>query len=373
MASKRFRRGTWEYVIKRAGLLSKPLYANFPTEEAGDLWARRVEAMLDRGIVPTEHVVDPEVLTVSSLISKYIGACAVKQKAREVLMAVSKKIGETPVSDITANWVDAWIAEQKRIDHAAPATIRAKVSALGAACDWAIRKEIISMPGRPLRGLPRGYASYAADDIKHATERTDEERDRRLDEAGEEESRILAVIEAGVLARKQRPYSIEHKEHVSALFILALESCMRLSEMITLTWDQVSFQKRAIWLDATKNGDKRQAILSSPAAALLRSLPRDEEHVFPWWKEKDWATRAERSKQLKIVRNYLSKLFAQVFEEAQCADLRFHDLRHEAISRVFERTELRVEEIMKHTGHRTHKMMMRYLKLREGHAADRFW
>ena len=373
MASKRLRRGVWEYVIKRAGLLPKPLYANFPTEEAGDLWARRVEAMLDRGIVPTEHVVDPEILTVSLLISKYLGACAVKQKAREVLSAVSKKIGDTPVSDITANWVDNWIAEQKRSDHAAPATIRAKVSALGAACDWATRKEIIDMPGRPLRGLPRGYASYASDDIEHATERMDEERDRRLDEPGNEESRILAVIDAGVLARKQRPYSIEHKEHVSALFTLALESCMRLSEMITMTWDLVSFQKRAIWLDATKNGDKRQVIMSSPAAALLKSLPRDGEYVFPWWEEKDWATRAERAKQLKIVRNYLSKLFSQVFDEAQCADLRFHDLRHEAISRVFERTDLRVEEIMKHTGHRTHKMMMRYLKLREGHAADRFW
>ena len=48
-------------------------------------------------------------------------------------------------------------------------------------------------------------------------------------------------------------------------------------------------------------------------------------------------------------------------------------MRHEAISRVFERTDLRVEEIMKHTGHRTHKMMMRYLKLRDSHAADRFW
>lgn len=374
MASKRFRRGVWEFVIKRAGLLEKPLYANFPTEEAGDLWVRRVESMLDRGVVPTEHVADTEALTVASLISRYLGASAVKQKAREVLTAISKKIGDTPVSDITANWVDNWIAEQKRSDHAAPATIRAKVSALGAACDWAIRKEIIEMPGRPLRGLPRGYASYASDDIEHAeTERTDEERDRRLDESGEEEKRILSVIGSGVLARKQRPYEIEHKEHVSALFLLALETCMRLSEMVTLTWDQVSFPRRGIWLDRTKNGDKRQVILSSPAVTLLKSLPRNGDCVFPWWEEQDWATRTDRAKQLKIVRNYLSKLFAQVFEEAQCADLRFHDLRHEAISRVFERTELRVEEIMKHTGHRTHKMMMRYLKLRDSHAADRFW
>lgn len=164
MATKRHRGSTWEFVIKRAGLLPKPLYANFRNEQEGDLWARRVEAMLDRGVVPTEHVVEPKILTIGDLIDQYTSGAPVKQKAREVLTSISNKIGDTPVSDITANWVDNWIAEQKRTGHAAPATIRAKVSALGAACDWAIRKEIIDMPGRPLRGLPRGYASYADND-----------------------------------------------------------------------------------------------------------------------------------------------------------------------------------------------------------------
>lgn len=53
------------------------------------------------------------------------------------------------------------------------------------------------------------------------------------------------------------------------LFEMALESAMRLREMYTLTWDQVDFVQRTIFLDKTKNGDKRQVPLTT---VLLRVL-----------------------------------------------------------------------------------------------------
>ena len=78
-------------------------------------------------------------------------------------------------------------------------------------------------------------------------------------------------------------------------------------------------------------------------------------------------------KHYKATSNYLSKLFADVFEAAGCPDLHFHDLRHEATSRLFERTNLAAEKIMKITGHRDHRMFMRYLKLRESDLAKDLW
>jgi integrase len=51
--------------------------------------------------------------------------------------------------------------------------------------------------------------------------------------------------------------------------------------------------------------------------------------------------------------------------------LRFHDLRHEAISRLFENTDLDLMEIQKITGHKTLQMLLRYTHLRTARLADR--
>jgi integrase len=86
--------------------------------------------------------------------------------------------------------------------------------------------------------------------------------------------------------------------------------------------------------------------------------------VFPWW---------EDGKDRKRVTSDLSKLYSRIFEAAGCCDLHFHDLRHEATSRLFERTNLSGEAIMKITGHRSHAMVMRYLSLRASELAASLW
>lgn len=54
MASKRPKGARWEFVIKRAGLLEKPVYLTFDTEEEGDAFCKNVEKLLDQGIIPTD-------------------------------------------------------------------------------------------------------------------------------------------------------------------------------------------------------------------------------------------------------------------------------------------------------------------------------
>lgn len=89
--------------------------------------------------------------------------------------------------------------------------------------------------------------------------------------------------------------------------------------------------------------------------------------LFPWWDGSD------NARALAAVSDYLSKLFKGIFEAAGCQGLGFHDLRHEATSRLFERTTLAEAQIMKITGHKTHRMMMRYANLRGSDLADRLW
>ena len=63
--------------------------------------------------------------------------------------------------------------------------------------------------------------------------------------------------------------------------------------------------------------------------------------------------------------------FAKASKAAELDDLHFHDLRHEATSRLFERTDLRDIEIASITGHTTMEMLKRYAHLRAGDLADR--
>jgi integrase len=308
-------------------------------------------------------------MRLSDLIAHYTRDAHPSQKDREVLNKVDADKGKTPVAALTIAWVDAWVTEMKRVEKLAPSTIRAKVGAVGRAVAWVRRKDLVAMSENPFHDLPDGYATYTGLDAKLAGEgREDVERDRRLE--GDEEKHIRAVIESGVLPRKLRPRPIPHPADLMWDFTLAIETAMRLRERYTLTVDQVSIAKRTIFLERTKNGDSRQVPLSSVAVAVMQEQiagKAPDEKVFPWW------SGDASEKGLKATSNFLSKLYADIFDAAGCPDLREHDLRHEATSRFFEKTRLPGEAIAKITGHRDPRMLMRYLKLRGSDLAAQLW
>ena len=374
MAMKRFKAGAWEYTFKRAGVLDKPLYLRFKSESEGDEYARKLEALLARGIVPTEHQKAQDVASIAGLIVAYLRNAHVKPKDQQILAALEKQIGKSRTGEINSSWVDRWVTDMKRVDKLAPSTIRSKVGALARCTDWGVRKGYLTMPDHPLRTLPDGYAQYTSADAAIAkVHKVDIERDRRL-ENGEHE-KILAVIDAGTLPRKQRPYKLQYTVAIKSMYLLAFETAMRLREMYTLTVDQVDIPKRTVFLDKTKNGDKRQVPLSTVAVSTLtdymkiREMPGDhpQEMLFPWWN----GDRAHHV--LTKQSDYISKLYGSIFEAAGCSDLKFHDLRHEATSRLFERTTMSETELMKVTGHKTHRMIMRYANLRGSDLASKLW
>jgi integrase len=368
MASKRQRGESWEFTVKRSGLLEKPLTLTFRDEQEGDEYCRKLEALLDRGLVPDEYRPNNRVLTVADLIGRYTRDTHPSKKDLTVLPTLVPIVGKDPWGKVDADWVDQLVSRLKREERLAPSTIRAKIGALARCADWGMRKKLIILPDHPFRTLPDGYASYTADDAALAGgAKLDEERDRRL-EHGEEDA-IRMVLSIGILERKQRPYVIPHKDSLILLFGLALESAMRLSEMLTLEPYQVRLDQRTIHLEKTKNGDKRAVPMSSIATRLLSENTYNGNHVFPWL---DQPTASKDH--VKNAANHVSKVFSGVFNQAGCPDLRFHDLRHEAVSRFFERpTTLSTEEIQKISGHKTHKMLMRYLKLRSSSLVSKLW
>ncbi len=67
----------------------------------------------------------------------------------------------------------------------------------------------------------------------------------------------------------------------------------------------------------------------------------------------------------------VSKGFRRLVVRAGIEDFRFHDLRHEGVSRLFETTDLTDSEIMSITGHTSSEMLKAYSALRPNALARR--
>jgi integrase len=339
--------GSVEFCVRRKALLPKPLYFTFQSVSAGEEYCAKLERLLDAGIVPEEILAQSradrrgESPALGKLVRDYLAAVAVKPEDAQLLALIITDQPGLRLGGITHAWADGWISALKRERKLAPGTVRKYVGALARCLDWGLRRGLLA--ANPLRTLPRGYSSYSQADAQVAgVRREDVSKDRRL-EPGEED-RLRAGLSGPDLL----------------LFTLALETGMRLSEIYTLDWGQVDIPRRTIFLERTKNGSKRQVPLSSVALAALSGGGSGP--VLPFFDGDRLATTAR-----------LSRRFARSAERAGCPGLRFHDLRHEAICRLYERTTLSDLQIAKVVGHSSTRMLARYANLRGTDLADQLW
>ncbi len=383
MATKRQRGNTWHYVIKRAGLLPKPVYLTFDTEAEGDAYVARLESLLDNEIIPPElqESGKGEPKTVAHLIRAYLNTVTVSSTDEGVLGVLLDRIGGVVLTRAgTYDWAEQWISEMKRIRRLSPVTIRHHAGALARCFDWGGRKKVTAVIVNPLRQLPRSYAGYTAEDRRVIGEDDlpqEQYRDRRLEPG--EEIRIREILSGEKPKDHQRSLALPWQGALECLFGLALETAMRLREMFTLEFPQVDLPQATIFLEKTKNGSKRQVPLSSTAITLLKryrdqvqcgdhgmsGFPTERRWLFPWWEG--------TQKALPRITARLSRQFSRIFSAAGCNNLHFHDLRHEASARFFERTDLSDLEISTITGHSDLRMLKRYANLRASTLAKRLW
>lgn len=167
-------------------------------------------------------------------------------------------------------------------------------------------------------------------------------RDRRL--LPGEDFKLLTAAE-----RSNRPW-------LWSAIVIALETCIRQTELATLTWDRVVLtgDKPFLMLPKTKNDKPREVALSEDAALAFRELiPKQVSAVI-----------GARSVFPVETGRGIAHAFTSITPEEQFPDLRWHDLRHEAISRLFENTTMDHIEIMEITGHLSVEMLKRYTHLR---------
>jgi integrase len=326
-------------------MLAKPVSQTFATEDEGRDWARRIEALLDRGVVPEElKARESRPVTITDAIRAWRLTARISVADESYLPTIELRYGAVRISAISYTWAENIVERMKQEHKLAPSTIRHHVGVLARLVDWLVRRD--ALVTNPLRALPKRYAIYNETDVAVAgVERRDQERDRRLQPG--EAGAILGEMEGDALRA----------------VALALETGMRLREVYTITADQVDRPRRTIFLDKTKNGDKRQVPLSSGALEVLADAPKAG-WIFPGL----YAGGDTRKATFR-----LSRLFVRAFQRAACADLSFHDLRHEATCRLYERTTLSDVEIAKILGWRSLRMALRYANLRGSSLADKLW
>lgn len=237
MATYRVRAsGSIEACIRRKALPGD-IYLTFASMDEARAYCPQAEALIDAGQIPHELLEfakpkaarrdkpEPMTATVATAIAGFLAGYHVKDGDKQWLGVMSAEIGKTSLGEVTVQWSLGLVRGYKLTKKLTPATIRHRIGALRRCLDWHVT--VGNLPLNPLKLLPERYATYndaeraaVGDDAPDA----DNARDRRLEDG--EEARIL-------------------------------------------TGDQISLEKRTIFLDDTKNGDNRQVPLSSTAIAVL--------------------------------------------------------------------------------------------------------
>ncbi len=132
-----------------------------------------------------------------------------------------------------------------------------------------------------------------------------------------------------------------------SVIVLALETAMRQGEILKLQWSHINLRQGIAHLPETKNGSKRDVPLSVKAReALIRLGVKTQGRVFGY------------------TANGLKSAWRLMNMRLEIEDLHFHDLRHEATSRLFELGTLDMMEVAAITGHKSLSMLKRYTHLR---------
>lgn len=330
----------WFVQIRRHGY--PELRKTFETRSDAEKWARAIERELDQGLYINRS--PAEKTTLGDLLKDYLrevvpshkGADSEKVRINAMLRA---KICKLSLAALTPAALSEW--RDERLKEVCPATVRRDLDIISSAINTARKDWNIHMDN-PVMAMRRPAPSKA--------------RDRRLQ--GDEESRILAVLEADDDRRNK---------WVGPFFRFALETAMRRGEVLALDWKHVDLEARTAHLPDTKNGTARTVPLSSRAIAVLRGLLQEEEgiktlptgNVFPISAD---AVKKAWQRALRTARKEYEAECQQNGKkpvEGFLVGLRVHDLRHEATSRIAEKLD-NILELSAVTGHKDVRMLKRY-------------
>ena len=311
---------TFKVLIRKNGFPQQ--IKTFKTKADAQKWARLIESEIDRGVFIDRTEADKT--TIGELIDRYIQEVTPLKKSaksdKQRMLFLKKHFGHFKASQLQSKHIaiyrDRRLAEGKQ-----GSTVIKEIGSLSHLIDISIKdwgipliNNVATLVRKPKQG--RG-------------------RDRRLAE-GEEQTLLQAA------KNSKSPL-------LTPIITLALETGMRLGELLSLDWNNIDLRKQTAFLPMTKNGESRTVPLSKKAIETLKNVPRkiNNSRVFWTWKQPD----------------SFEYTWRRMLNKAEIQNLRFHDLRHEACSRFFERG-FNIMETAHISGHKTLQQLKRYTHLK---------
>ena len=329
--------GMWQGIVRKKGYLPKS--KTFSTKRDCERWATDTEAKMNRGVF--NDASESEALTLRDGLTRYLAEVTPKKKGFE---AETYKIKAM----LSEKFVDKTFATFRQSDAA---SYRDSLHKAGLSAST-IRNHL-SLLSHLYETANKEWSLYCQNPIKLISKpKVNNSRVRRLSDV-EFKYLVAALSNTGAGLRQNNT--------VLAVVLFALETAMRQSEILSLQWSAIDWTKRVALLDDTKNGDSREVPLSSAAVKILTG---DSASVVKMRRGRVFKATASAIKQsymravIRARKAYEADFEQDVRDDAVLIDLTFHDLRHEATSRLAD--VFQMHELMKVTGHKDSRMLARY-------------
>jgi integrase len=363
---------SWQAKVRLGGVKQSKTFAKKAEAVA---WATSVENNINEGQPVKQRKQQQK--TLADIFDEYIESGVASEPKQQLLRRLAVEIGALKLEDLNTKRLALYLelkAEQalpaqarKKTDHPLyeggktvvdgqtvaktykPSSIRHYYYGLRTALQWHAKINDYHFNEKPFKDNPPPPAWRTP-------------RERRLEEG--ELGRLLTACD--------RMYV--NQQHLKDIIEFQVYSCMRAGETLLMRWSDIHLDeaepegsyiyvpKEHQKIRNKRGAEEREVSMRRELYALVkdRLLPRKtnpSDRVFPFWPDS----------------NVLGHRFRVICKNANSADLKIHDLRHEGISWLFENTNLTDIEISKLTGHLELDTLKRYAKLRPKKIGAKLW
>ena len=302
---------SWQAIVRRTGFPKQ--HKVFKKKQDAILWARQIEHEIDQGnrvdFKRAEHV------TIRDIVNHYLTQEATRinrsyKREQSRMKLINKFFGDYVLAQITPARITLF-RDTRLSKGLSPSTVIKDINTLSKVLKIAQMEWDVYLANNPILSVNKPKV------VGHRVRR-------------------LSSQEENILIQKTT-------FNMQAVIIFAIETGMRLGEILSLQWTQI--QNDMAVLNQTKNNEIRYVPFTKKAIRLLQTLPKniEDNRVFFFW---------------KTVSGFESS-WQKFKRKEELVDLRFHDLRHEAISRMFEKG-LNHMEVSAISGHKSLHILRKY-------------
>lgn len=329
---------SWRAQIRRKG--HKAITETFPTKTLAVQWARQIEADMDsRRFKDARGLAN---ITLKELVDRYeeeIGAEKPFGKNKQSVLNMWKRDhGDVSLADVTDDFLTTFVRNRRKASQSGKPTSGVTI-AIDLTYLAGVFKTAAQLWKLPVNQQPFEIARANMGHLKISTKSKERKRrptTKELDDLCD--------------------YLDKHSTlPMRDIINFAVESAMRIDEITQLRWVDLNRVDKTIVIrdrkhPREKEGNDQEVPLLGRTFEIVCRQPLPDPvtpscRIFP------------------VLTDTVTTIFPRAKAALKIDDLRFHDLRHEGVSRLFEQG-YQIPEVALISGHRDWKMLARYTQIK---------